>query len=742
MVRPGSIKMRSFTLFFGIFSLALLLLVSTIPVSGEISGGSSDQTPGNGSIQVLTGNMAIQISIDGNNRGVTPLIARNLSSGSHDIRLVGDGFDQDLEAMVQPQKDTVLSIDPETRQFCLSYVSTEGPPDQDPVSSFGLTDYAIILGAFLGITLVGAYATRRVAGKIKESVEVPSPLSSSSVNDRINSCLDIVEKVRGRGVAKTDLVLEPQMMTCDEGATGEVVVRAINCGSRPILIEGQMIPDGESRNILIRVPVEIPGDQFFIRNIPFIDEAGREFIRDVLIRYRVRPVSPALDWSFVGFVSENNKTTAIVRMKNSSSYPVMAGDIEIPPDTEGEIEFPLDDPDSDQPEVSRILSVNPGADFGEEIKLRIVLPYNYGVLLQSQNLLDDALSYYNSLFSRDSGSADLWVQKGMVLEKLGKYEDANFSYHQALEIDPDNLNARKVVQKSENDGLKQRKPEVSDTSNFPSSLLELYTPVASVSSDQSGDCFLVKRAVDASVQMVKVISPDIAQSLSFDHTITVWRSLQHPHILRLVASEKEPVSYLVTNPPEGAVQKGRRRYSLADLSVPVPRRAVVKIGLGLCRGLSYLHHQGFGHYLLAPSEVFIDRNLHIRIGGFDNAAVLSEKGCSSACWILAPEQISPEKYGDTSVKTDIFQAGALLYLLLTGSRPYGRNDHLTQASEYWDGSSSGLVLPSLERPDLGVFDILISRTLSPDPNVRYGSFDEMLSDIESIRSTMDTTNGR
>ena len=108
-----------------------------------------------------------------------------------------------------------------------------------------------------------------------------------------------------------------------------ITVRAINCSSRPILIEGQSIPKGECRSILIRVPTDVPGDQYFVKNIPYIDKAGREFIRDVMLRYRVRPLNPALDWSFVGFTYDESSTVAVVRMTNSSSYPIFAGNIEI-----------------------------------------------------------------------------------------------------------------------------------------------------------------------------------------------------------------------------------------------------------------------------------------------------------------------------------------------------------------------------------------------------------------------------
>ena len=99
-----------------------------------------------------------------------------------------------------------------------------------------------------------------------------------------------------------------------------------------------------------------------------------------------------------------------------------------------------------------------------------------------------------------------------------------------------------------------------------------------------------ERTSDSSVKMIKVIDSALARIPSFNHAVQVWRSLQHPHILHLVAYETEPIPFLVTIPPEGVLQKGRIRYSISDLSLPVPKRAAVKMMLGLCRGLSYVHH--------------------------------------------------------------------------------------------------------------------------------------------------------
>lgn len=718
----------------------ILFIVHTIPVSGQTSGNIQNDIPDNGSLEVLGGSFPIQVSIDGYNRGLAPLNIKNLSSGFHGVRLVGEGFDQNISAVIKPHEETVLSIDPITRQFCLSSISKGDTPEEKPVSPLGLTDYGIIIGFFLGITLAGAYATRHVAWKIKESDRIPATDLVEYEPPKEASTIDAREIARRRGLGKTDLVLDPLMMICNKGDSGDVVVRAINCSSRPIQIEGQAIPPGEKRNILIRVPTDVPGDQFFIRTISFIDEAGREFIHDLLLRYRVRPVNPILDWSFIGFRSISGSITATVRMKNSSPYPVTAKDIEILPDSEGELVFTINEPEADHPEISMIISLHSMKETESDLELKIVIPYNRGVELQSQNKFDEALSFYNSLFIRDAGSADLWIQKGMVLEKLGKPEEAAVAYRQALDIDSLNKNAQRASKKIE-EKLKIRiNFQNSDHHTFPGNLTEQYSPVTTINSYQNGELFIVKSTDDAALQMIKVIDPEIIQIPSYDQRIQEWRSLNHPHVISLFSFEREPIPHLVAVSPEGVVQKGRRRYSIADLSLPIPKRAVVKIGLGLCRGLLYLHHQGVTHNFLDPSEVFTDRNLHIRIGGLDNASVLSNKGCDSVCWLLAPEQMDPDRFGAPGKKTDIFQAGVILYLLLTGSRPYGLGESVIPTADFWNLSSLHLVLPSQIRSDLGLFDTLISRALSIDPQDRYDSFDEMLVEIESIQSILDNLN--
>lgn len=73
---------------------------------------------------------------------------------------------------------------------------------------------------------------------------------------------------------------------------------------------------------------------------------------------------------------------AIIRMRNSSSFPIMIGDVEIPPQTEEDVELEMQDPDGEFPEVKRTLSVQWGN--GKNLNLKIMVPFNRGILLKTQ----------------------------------------------------------------------------------------------------------------------------------------------------------------------------------------------------------------------------------------------------------------------------------------------------------------------------------------------------------------------
>jgi serine/threonine protein kinase len=111
--------------------------------------------------------------------------------------------------------------------------------------------------------------------------------------------------------------------------------------------------------------------------------------------------------------------------------------------------------------------------------------------------------------------------------------------------------------------------------------------------------------------------------------------------MRIRFWKREPVYFMEFDLPSGAVQSKKRIYSLADLKVPIPPPAAVRIVRGLAEGIDYIHRQGVRHYLLEPSVIFLDMGLNPKISGFDTAALV-QTGIPEGCWVAAPEQHDPE----------------------------------------------------------------------------------------------------
>lgn len=685
-----------------------------------------------GSIRVMTGNEPVLIFIDGNMIGMTPARSAGLASGLHKMQLSGDGFNQSIDTLVKNGEITNVVFDPFTRQVCLTSVLVSGSSQDDSTTTLDISNIIILIGVFLCLTLIGGYATLSVSNKVKRSFEkadtVLPPQHPVSLSD-------LSTGIRSSFKKNPDIIFDPVMMSCNEGESGEVKVKVMNSGNRPVIVEGQRVSEGESKFILIRVPAGDPGDQKITRNLVYLDHAGREYGTNVVIRYRVLPNTPQIDWSFSRFVSESSKIIALYTIKNYSHHSIIVADMEIPPDTEGDIELQVTGSNGDAPEIWGEIEIRDNT--GILVSIPVLIPWNRGLELMSQKQFHEALEYYDLLFLKDPGSAVLWVQRGQILEDLGRHDESHDSFIQAFMIDPQSEKVQKMLRRFECPNAPMpRSPLDSCLSHFSIALTGMYHPICYVGNDQTGCLFQVEKVEDGSLLMLKIIDTGRISPPSLDKRVKTWKSLHHPHILRLNNWVFDQISYLEMDPPDGVVQKGRTIYSLENLQVPIPSRAAVKICLGIARGVAYLHHQDICHLFLQPSAIFLNKNLHVRIGGFENNITITGEDCSSSCWILAPEQILPERYGNPDKKTDIYQIGVLLYLLLTGSQAYGSNEpHIVDPLDLRSSFPKHVLLPSMFRPDLISFDPIMNRSLAVDKNERYDTIEEMVADLEVLFSS-------
>jgi serine/threonine protein kinase len=190
--------------------------------------------------------------------------------------------------------------------------------------------------------------------------------------------------------------------------------------------------------------------------------------------------------------------------------------------------------------------------------------------------------------------------------------------------------------------------------------------------------------------------------------------LGHPNIARIYDANILPIPY---------VEMEYLPRTLADLPRPVPPGESVRLVAGILSAVAYAHAQGIVHRDLKPRNILLapDGTPKVADWGLSRTRLAREEvtlvGYSRR--YAAPEQLAGHAETGTDERTDVFQAGIILYELLTGRPPFAGEDY-----------EQPPVLPSSVHPALARFDPIIRKCLDPDPARRYqtaGEFRRALS---------------
>lgn len=110
----------------------------------------------------------------------------------------------------------------------------------------------------------------------------------------------------------------------------------------------------------------------------------------------------------------------------------------------------------------------------------------------------------------------------------------------------------------------------------------------------------------------------------------------------------------------------------------LPLQEALWIGECVCRGVELAHNYGIAHLDLKPANVLFRETPSgvwdiPKISDWGVAQVLAEQTHTTtgiSVQYAAPEQFDADAFGDPDMLTDVYQVGALLYTMLTGSPPY------------------------------------------------------------------------
>jgi serine/threonine protein kinase/Flp pilus assembly protein TadD len=165
----------------------------------------------------------------------------------------------------------------------------------------------------------------------------------------------------------------------------------------------------------------------------------------------------------------------------------------------------------------------------------------------------------------------------------------------------------------------------------------------------------------------------------------------------------------------------------------------LRLGTQIAEGLNAAHEQGVVHCDLKPGNVMVTSNGHAKVLDFglakffhtskdsSNTESLTEMRAAGTLPYMSPEQVRGERVDS---RTDIYSAGAVLYEMSTGQRPFPE----THGPRLIDAILHQLPSPpsTLNRRMKPEFENVILKALDKDPARRYQSANELSVDLKRL----------
>ncbi len=231
---------------------------------------------------------------------------------------------------------------------------------------------------------------------------------------------------------------------------------------------------------------------------------------------------------------------------------------------------------------------------------------------------------------------------------------------------------------------------------------------------------------------VKVLRGDLATDEKFvrrfQREALSSSSLSHPNIVEVYdVGEDNGQYYIVMEYIEG-----RHLKSLLKKRGRLTTTEVIDIMLQICDGMSVAHDSYIIHRDIKPQNIMILDNGQVKITDFGiamamNATQLTQtNSVMGSVHYLPPEQANGK---GSTLKSDIYSMGILMYELLTGTLPYKGDNAVEIALKHLKEP-----FPSIkaELPDLpqSVENIILKAT-AKNPKNRYNDAREMYEDLKT-----------
>lgn len=187
---------------------------------------------------------------------------------------------------------------------------------------------------------------------------------------------------------------------------------------------------------------------------------------------------------------------------------------------------------------------------------------------------------------------------------------------------------------------------------------------------------------------------------------------------------------------------------------------LLTIFIKICDAISYAHSKGIAHLDLKPDNIMLGKYGEVIVADWGISKIINDdvsthtvKGIDLDSALLnsitatgvvkgtpgylAPEQMD-SKFGRKNEKTDIFSLGAILFKILTGKKAI----RAQTLRNYKKQLLEGVKPPSKQFPKLNLaksLEAVCMKAMALNPNNRYASVKEIISDIQAFQNGYMTT---
>ncbi len=207
----------------------------------------------------------------------------------------------------------------------------------------------------------------------------------------------------------------------------------------------------------------------------------------------------------------------------------------------------------------------------------------------------------------------------------------------------------------------------------------------------------------------------------------IGAKLDHRGVMKVFTDGDRSQVYMVMEWVDGRLL---RQILNEQRQLPIER--AVRIALGICDALDYIHSQGVVHRDLKPENIMVDAQDQIKLIDFGIAANVGSRRITFAKLsqtMGTPDYISPEqvrgKRGDG--RSDLYALGVMLYEMVTGKVPFTGSNAFVIMN---DRLLNNPVPPREINPEISPqLQEIIYRALEREPKNRYASAREFAHDL-------------